>query len=83
MMGLRRSFLLAGASAVIVSLWSVGDDMTCSMMEGFYKRLVRKMPRAEALAAARHAIRATHPSPRDWGAFVCFGATNSLGPGAP
>ena len=37
--GLQRSFLKAGASSVVVSLWSVYDKSTASFMGSFYKNL--------------------------------------------
>lgn len=77
-MGLRRAFLLAGGRSVVVSLWRVDDEVTCEVMEGFYRRLARGMSRAEALCAAQLAVRARHPSPALWAAFVCYGATSPV-----
>lgn len=37
--GLQRSFFKAGASSVVVSLWSVYDKSTASFMGSFYKNL--------------------------------------------
>ncbi|WP_161485159.1 CHAT domain-containing protein [Balneola sp. EhC07] len=39
--GLQRSFFKAGASSVVVSLWSVYDNSTASFMGSFYKNLSR------------------------------------------
>ncbi len=39
LLGLQRAFLKAGASSVIVSLWSVYDKSTALMMADFYKKL--------------------------------------------
>lgn len=80
-MGLRRSFLLAGAKTVIVSLWKIPDELTCALMEDFYKRVLRGVPRSDALTAAQLALRMRHPSPALWGSFICFGAGGAL-PGA-
>tara|TARA_R110002124_G_scaffold188668_1_gene355924 strand:+ start:4255 stop:7179 length:2925 start_codon:yes stop_codon:yes gene_type:complete len=38
-LGLQRSFLQAGASSVIVSLWSVFDKSTAVFMKDFYEKL--------------------------------------------
>ena len=38
-MGMQRSFLIAGASTVVVSLWSVFDRSTTVLMNHFYKNL--------------------------------------------
>ncbi|MDH3683602.1 MAG: CHAT domain-containing protein, partial [Acidimicrobiia bacterium] len=37
--GLARSFVAAGASAVVVSLWLAGDTVTADLMQTFYGRL--------------------------------------------
>ncbi|MBO6622443.1 MAG: CHAT domain-containing protein [Balneola sp.] len=39
--GLQRSFFKAGASSVVVSLWSVYDKSTATFMGSFYKNLSR------------------------------------------
>lgn len=38
--GLQRSFLIAGASAVVVSLWDVYDKSTSVFMEDFYRTML-------------------------------------------
>lgn len=50
--GLTRSFMYAGASSVVVSLWSVNDVSTSYLMEGFYTYLKTK-DKAEALRSAK------------------------------
>ncbi|MCW9705593.1 CHAT domain-containing protein [Fodinibius salsisoli] len=40
MLGMQRSFFYAGASTVVVSLWSVYDRSTASLMNEFYKALI-------------------------------------------
>ncbi len=40
--GLRRAFMLAGAKAVIISLWQVADLPTTLLMAQFYMNLTRK-----------------------------------------
>jgi CHAT domain-containing protein/tetratricopeptide (TPR) repeat protein len=35
--GLVRAFIKAGAWATVSTLWSVGDESTCSLMKGFYR----------------------------------------------
>ena len=34
--GLQRAFLAKGARSVLVSLWSVSDEATAALMDGFY-----------------------------------------------
>jgi CHAT domain-containing protein len=36
-MGLVRSFMLAGAKTVVVSLWRVSDQSTAALMKKFYE----------------------------------------------
>lgn len=40
LLGLQRSFLSAGASSVIVSLWSIFDRSTSEFMSVFYKQML-------------------------------------------
>ena len=60
--GLARGFLLAGAAASVVSLWSVDDGRTAALMERIYQHLVEgcKVPKALRLPLRlrlRHALR--------------------------
>jgi CHAT domain-containing protein/Tfp pilus assembly protein PilF len=41
LVGLTRSFFVAGASRVLVSLWNVDDRATSVLMERFYRALLR------------------------------------------
>ncbi len=82
MIGLRRSFRLAGARSVIASLWEVSDRATVELMHGFYDRLwIQKQSKLDALPGARLEIlahmRQEHAGrglPYFWGAFVLDGA---------
>jgi CHAT domain-containing protein len=54
MLGLQRAFHVAGAKAVIASLWKVEDAATSVLMEQFYTNLwVKKMPKLESLRQAQ------------------------------
>src|SRR5262249_30786019 len=56
-LGLQRAFHVAGARAVVASLWKVDDAATSVLMERVYTNLwVKKMPRLEALRAAQLAV---------------------------
>ena len=57
--GLARGFLLAGAAATVVSLWSVDDRSTAALMEQMYFHLVDgfTVPQALRLAMLRLARR--------------------------
>ena len=54
-LGLQRAFQLAGARAVVASLWTVPDDKTHELMREFYQRIWsgKPMSRAEALQKAQ------------------------------
>jgi CHAT domain-containing protein len=57
--GLARGFLLAGAAAAVVSLWSVDDGSTAALMEQMYRHLVEgcTVPQALRFAMLRLARR--------------------------
>ena len=75
--GLRRAFVLAGAQAMLASLWQVPDDATAILMPAIYSRLDRTLPAAvreaqlEFLNSLRKAGRVDHPFL--WAAFVPYG----------
>ena len=79
--GLRRTFVLAGARTLVMSLWKVPDRATQELMVDFYRRLLAGEPRGEALRAAQLSVRASHPHPRSWAAFICQGDPGPLGGG--
>lgn len=72
-MGLPRSFLIAGAESVVASLWPVDDKATSELMQAFYYRLRMGMGRAEALRDASAELRGRYPHPFYWGSFVLIG----------
>jgi len=75
-LGLPRAFFYAGASEVLVSLWSVSDRSTASLMDGFYQNLItRGEPPARALAGAKGQLRRSHDfaHPFYWAPFVLMG----------
>jgi CHAT domain-containing protein len=80
--GLRRAFVLAGARTLIMSLWKVPDQQTQELMAEFYDRILAGAPRAAALRAAQLAIKAVHPDPLYWGAFICQGDPGPVRPSA-
>lgn len=43
LVGLSQGFLSAGASSVVVSLWSVNDEATAVLMEQFYQIMLDKL----------------------------------------
>jgi CHAT domain-containing protein len=76
-MGLTRAFMYAGAPTVGVSLWSVADQSTATLMTEFYKRLLAS-DSASASAAMREAQLSMisgkkYSSPFYWAPFVLVG----------
>jgi len=55
--GFPGGFIVAGAGAVIGSLWAVEDVSTCLLMKEFYRRLAAGRAHADALADAQHWLR--------------------------
>jgi CHAT domain-containing protein len=76
--GLRRSFVLAGAKTLVMSLWKVPDKQTQELMIDFYHRMMSGTSRAEALRQAQLAVKEKYPNPYFWGAFICQGNPGPL-----
>ena len=73
MVGFRRAFLIAGARALVVSLWQVPDAETSDLMLNFYQHLKDGATVSESLRLAQMMIRQQHEHPFYWGAFICVG----------
>jgi len=71
--GLSRSFISAGVPSVLVSLWSVPDAPTASLMTEFYQNLSKNPDKATALRQAMLTTMKQHPAPKDWAAFTLIG----------
>jgi len=71
--GLSRSFLTAGASSVIGSLWNISDNATIFLMIDFYQELSKNTDKAEALRQAMLITMKKYPNPMNWAAFTLIG----------
>jgi len=73
LVGLVRGFLLAGAPAVLASLWTVDDASTAELMQRFYAGLCAGARPAAALRAAQSALAVAGRHPFHWAAFALHG----------
>ncbi|WP_242715835.1 tetratricopeptide repeat protein [Microcoleus vaginatus] len=76
MVGLTRGFMYAGAQRVVVSLWSVDDEGTATLMSSFYQGMLQKgLTPAAALRAAQLEMLKQEEwrSPYYWAAFTLQG----------
>lgn len=73
LMGLVRGFFAAGTPSLLVSLWTVDDATTASLMTTFYEALTSDVAPAAALRHAQRTLLASHPHPFFWSPFVLFG----------
>jgi CHAT domain-containing protein/lipopolysaccharide biosynthesis regulator YciM len=72
--GLSRSFILAGTESVLVSLWSVPDAATAELMIEFYSQLQQNNHKAQSLRNAMLKLVKQYPdTPKNWAAFTLIG----------
>jgi CHAT domain-containing protein/uncharacterized protein HemY len=74
--GLSRSLIAAGASSVIVSLWSIPDAPTETLMTEFYTQMQQGQDKAQALRQAMLTTMESHSKPENWAAFTLIGEAN-------
>jgi CHAT domain-containing protein len=86
--GLVRALQIAGADAVVASLWQVADESTAELMSRFYRHLEGGAARDEAMRRAQleliagpvigerdgRPIRLDATAPRHWAPFVLLGS---------
>jgi CHAT domain-containing protein len=71
--GLQRAFLVAGADALIMSLWKVDDAATQQLMTNFYTNWIKLRDKQKAFKQAQLQLMAKYKEPYFWGAFVMIG----------
>ncbi len=71
--GLQRSFLVAGANSILMSLWQVDDVATQELMVDFYTFWLSGEGKHEAFRKAQLEIKKTYKDPYYWGAFILVG----------
>lgn len=77
--GLRRAFQRAGAQAMIISMFSVPDESTARLMNGFYSSWINGKSKSASMHDAalsslkeRRAANGT-VHPLFWGGFILIG----------
>ena len=80
LIGIGRSFLYAGAGALVLSLWHVGDEATLGLMERMYTFLQAGQSKAAAIREAQKFVLAENRDlhPAYWGAFQLVGNADPL-----
>lgn len=68
--GLQRSFKMAGAQHLLMSLWKVDDEVTQKLMTQFYSYWIAGMNIRTAFYMAQLNVKKENPSPYFWGAFI-------------
>jgi CHAT domain-containing protein len=71
--GLQRAFLVAGAEALIMSLWKVDDAATQQLMTNFYTNWIKLGNKQKAFKQAQLQLMTKYKEPYYWGAFVMMG----------
>eukprot|EP00731_Ephydatia_muelleri_P036075 Em0199g1a len=75
--GMCRAFLVAGAHAILTTLWRVPDESAGIFMQFFYCYLMDGMTSAQALQKAVLSVRffEKYSKPMHWGAYQLTGST--------
>jgi CHAT domain-containing protein len=81
-LGLGRAFLAAGATSLVMSLWSVEDTATNELMQLFYEGLLKGESKVDALRTAQcsllHRTESAYTHPYYWAAFRLVGDVGQL-----
>jgi CHAT domain-containing protein len=71
--GLQRSFIVAGAQNVIMTLFKVNDQVTQELMNDFYEQWLETGDMRMAFQNAKIKIKNKYQKPVYWGSFVLIG----------
>ena len=71
--GLQRAIKIAGADALLISLWNVDDQATGNFMITFYQTWLNGGDKSKAYLNAQIQMQATYKHPYYWGAFELTG----------
>ena len=73
LIGLTRGFLAAGASSLLLSLWTVNDESTLRLMENFYREMRGGNNPSKSLQLAQIQLLKENSHPCFWSPFVLIG----------
>ncbi|MEJ1241344.1 CHAT domain-containing tetratricopeptide repeat protein [Chryseolinea sp. T2] len=71
--GLQRAFQVAGADAMIMSMWKVDDAATQMLMTSFYSNWIKLGNKQKAFREAQLQLMTKFKDPYYWGSFVMMG----------
>lgn len=81
-MNLARGFIYAGVPSIVMTLWSVEDQTSASIVKRFYQYLIAGMPKDQALRQAKLDLLSEgdmlHAHPYYWAAYVSIGDYSPL-----
>lgn len=72
-LGLSRGFLIAGVHSIVLSLWTVNDEATKSLMKDFYTALQRGQSVSASLQKAQKNFISKNSHPYFWASFGIIG----------
>lgn len=71
--GLQRAFGVAGAKAVVMSLFKVSDEATQKLMVSFYRKWLELGNKNKAFYEAQKELKQSYGHPLYWGTFTMMG----------
>lgn len=71
--GLQRSFIVAGAQNVVMTLFKVDDAVTQKLVTLFYEEWIKTNNKRSAFIKAKKAILEEYKDPIYWGSFIMVG----------
>ncbi len=77
--GLQRSLFIAGAKAVVMTLFKVNDEVTQKFMKYFYESWLVSANKNQSFNYAKTKVKEQHPEAIYWGAFVMLESMPKFG----